>query len=210
MQCRHIHDIGLSIDSILNNCVNNIKIIYIFIAMTNLYGCAQTNQRILIDPFPIEKWSIVSGSIIGVYDNGFIGRTGAQNKLSFGQFEYDDVIDDKYVVDVTIQRLSNDIDRPIEILFLGGAFGVADNSWYFYESDDHCTGWQFDNIISDMENKLSIVQNGPNISGYINEKYVGTFTIRNPVHIGKVSIYFEGEPNQPSTIIFKNFHLELL
>ncbi|MDR2443168.1 MAG: hypothetical protein LBE31_06570 [Deltaproteobacteria bacterium] len=151
----------------------------------------------------------MDGSMVWTADNSFVGNSNAaKGAYSIARYEFEKEPQMPLRLSVQYKRLTNDNDRPVELYFVGGAFGVASKNYYFYESESHWTGWQAipsKVTISDV-NRLTVLQDGRNVIGYVNNVEVARFTLeKEPV--GKVSLFFKGMPGNVSRVEFSDFSL---
>lgn len=133
----------------------------------------------------------------------FEGKEGER-----GQIVYKIPTKPSYKMDVTVERLSQDAMKYIEVNFLGGKFCINGmNQWYFYENSENRTDPVMDYNFKDKENKVSIIQENRKIITFINNQKVGEFTLANEPKIGKLSISFTAEKYQEGKIAFRDFNL---
>ena len=95
----------------------------------------------------------------------------------------------------------------MELYFPGGAFGVARDNWYLWETDSHWTGWKplpGKANLSDGVNRLSVIQDGRDVVGFINNVEVGRFTLDKDPAGARASLFFKGDPGRASNVRFSD------
>ncbi|WP_147395272.1 LamG domain-containing protein [Azospirillum cavernae] len=170
------------------------------------YYSKKPSEKASIFLKPVEQWRIEAGNIIEWKEGEFVAATGGQaSSWSYASFEYNAVLKAPYLLTVSLNRISNDTDRPVELRFIGGFFGVSEDQWYLYESEKNWTGWQRSSSINSGENNLTIIHYGQTVRGYVNGVLVGSIRLNTPNSVGKPGVFFKGDPFKRSKVAFKNF-----
>lgn len=164
-------------------------------------GKSRLNGR----PVPSKSIKAVDGSMEITSDTSFIAVSNAgESSYSVGKYEIGAAISTPLFMATRFERMTNDHNYPVELFFLGGAFGVARGSFYFYESEDHWTGWlPFPSSVKPNAGAIAIYQDGQTLTGYIDGKEVGDFTLNATPSAGKVSLFFKGAPKTASRVAFR-------
>lgn len=175
-------------------------------------GCAHA------PPTPVARvapesgaWEAVRGTIAPLGGDRYRGTSDAAlDGWSMGEFEFRRTVASRLDVSVTVRRLTRDVDRPIEIHFLGGYFATNQGgSWYIWETDDHWTGWQRSGAIRADRNTLRVQQSGRRVVGIVNGVRVGDFELATePPARGRVEVTFKGDPGTESQIELDAFRLD--
>jgi Peptidase family M23/IPT/TIG domain len=142
----------------------------------------------------------------------FLGltNTDASGAYSIGRYEYAHDLSSNITLRVTQQRVTGNAARPVEVYFLGGAFGLAFSggraSYYIYESEAHWTGW-LDTDLANVTaaNSITVEQNGQSIIVSLNGNVLDRFTLKAPVTQKRVSIFFKGNPGIEESMRFSEF-----
>jgi hypothetical protein len=117
-------------------------------------------------------------------------------------------------IEATFSRPLEDGDRPVDLHFRGGYFGVAQNKYYFWEGDGeppkaapnpHWTDWQKTNVDVHQETVIAVRQKGADLEGFIDGALVGTFKLNSPPSPGPVGIGFKSAQGKAAKVKFRNF-----
>jgi hypothetical protein len=158
---------------------------------------------------PPFAWDVLAGSVASSADGArWIGTSDAgSGEFSRGHFRFPRSVRTTVEISVRARRLSADTDRPIEIYFPGGAFGVASNGQFFFwgESDARWSGWQSNAAITNGANLIQVRQSGRHVEGYVNGVMVGTFELELEPVPAAPSVFFKGNSGQRSRIEFWDF-----
>ncbi|MEO0228007.1 MAG: PEGA domain-containing protein [candidate division WOR-3 bacterium] len=172
-------------------------------------------MRDTLNLYIVLLWRILEGSMEmrGTGENKvFVCTSNAKGgSYSFGKYEYQKTVR-FYEASLKMKRLTGDHQYPLEFFFLGGAFGFTPlgNEYYFWETDNHWTGWQYSGNIVAGENEITIKQYGRVVEAYVNGGFVGTFELQQEIGPGKVSVFFKGTPNVASQMQFRDFKIREL
>jgi murein DD-endopeptidase MepM/ murein hydrolase activator NlpD len=141
----------------------------------------------------------------------FLGYTDASNNsYSIGRFEYAQDLSSNISIEVSQKKIFGNLSRPVEVYFLGGAFGWAFSGnqayYYLYESETHWTGWIASTQFTPADfNKVSIHQAGRSIVVNVNGNELDRFELNTEVSAKRVSIFFKGDPGVKETMQFDEF-----
>lgn len=157
------------------------------------------------DAMPFE---CVAGSLEPQADGTFVATTdaGTADGFSRGHYLWREIVEGDIEVEVVAERLTGEHEMPIELAFRGGFFAVTGtSSWFLYENDHHWTGWQPTPVpVKTGWLALRVVQRGTQVSGYVDEQLVGSFTLQN-VHGRAVGVAFKARPGERGSIRFRDF-----
>jgi len=117
-------------------------------------------------------------------------------------------------IEAVFSRPLEDGDRPVDLHFRGGYFGVAQNKFYFWEGDGqppnpaapiHWTEWQQTAVDVKQETTIAVRQKGVDLEGFINGALVGTFKLNTAPPPGPVGIGFKSAKGKAAKVKFRNF-----
>ena len=121
----------------------------------------------------------------------------------------------KLRIEAKFSRPLEDGDRPVDLHFRGGYFGVAQDKYYFWEGDSapteaappnaHWTSWQPTKVDVKQESTIAVRQDGVNIEGFINGALVGTFKLNTPPTPGPVGIGFKSAKGKAAKVKIRDF-----
>ncbi len=153
----------------------------------------------------IGDWIVMAGRLQLQPDGWFVATSGGQRApFSSGNFLFNEPVESPYVLTVTARRPDN-LDRPIEIAFLGGYFAVAGTDHYFWEREGHWTDWVRNTHPAAEEYRIIVVQEGARVTAYVNGIRVGQFVLEDPVTATRVGMFFKAPPAQLAQMQFRDF-----
>lgn len=132
---------------------------------------------------------------------------GYADGFSRGHFVWIDALDaDAVEISAIAARLTEDHELPIEIAFQGGFFGVTGTSrFYLWESATHWTGWiDTPSPTRTSENELRVVQQGRDVSAFVNHQLAGTFRLDARPKDRTVGLFFKGHAGRISRARFRD------
>jgi len=117
-------------------------------------------------------------------------------------------------IEVKFSRPVEDSDRPVDLHFRGGYFGVAQDKFYFWEGDSeppvsqpnpHWTDWQQTKVDIHQETTIAVRQKGAELEGYINGALVGTFKLNTAPTAGLVGVGFKSAKGKSAKVKIRDF-----
>ena len=118
-------------------------------------------------------------------------------------------------IEVKFSRPLEDADRPVDLHFRGGYFGVAQDKYYFWEGDGeppkpagpnpHWTDWQQTKVDVRQETTIAVRQKGADLEGYINGALVGTFKLNATPTPGPVGVGFKSAKGKSAKVKIRDF-----
>lgn len=118
-------------------------------------------------------------------------------------------------IELTFSRPLEDADRPVDLHFRGGYFGVAQDKYYFWEGDSepprpappnpHWTDWQQTKVDVRQETTIAVRQKGAEVEGYINGALVGTFKLNAAPTPGPVGVGFKSIKGKSAKVRLRDF-----
>lgn len=152
-------------------------------------------------------WVTAAGQLRGDGScNTLRATSGPGGSWSYGRYDLRQPVGTNLAIEVTFRRVTSDHDRPMEVYFRGGAFGLTSlGTWYFYEGEDHWTGWQRNDAIQREENVVVVRQEGRRVRARVNRVLIGEFELNTEPVRGQVSVFFKGAPDMASEIEFRDF-----
>lgn len=181
------------------------------LTLTDVAGNARRIESPCGPPPPhVGPFVCIAGSIESAGDAHALIATsdaGTSNGFSRGHYLSRHVIDGDIEISVDAERLTDEHEMPIEIAFRGGFFAVTGtSSWFLYEHDRHWTGWQPTPVaVGPGVVSLRVVQRGQHVTGYIDERLVGSFTLQNTAQGRAVGLAFKARPSSLGRVRFTNF-----
>ena len=155
-----------------------------------------------------SPWQLLYGTMVENSEGTLLlGTNAAPKEYSEVGIEHRDEIAPSLEFSVKGARLSADADRPLDLCFLGGCFGVApaSHSYYFWGTDQSFSGWHRSDAITNGVNAVRIRQRGREIRA--NEQFVAAFTLKADPKRGHITLRAKGAPGQVSRIEYSNFKL---
>ncbi len=178
---------------------------WMFLDPTRLDGADCATIRGGAAPAERLLWRAVAGTIDQDDGNRIVATSNAgAGSWSYARIELDRAVGYDMEVSATLQRLTDDRDRPIEIYFPGGAFGVANGNWYFYENEAHWTGWQNHSAITTDRNRVRVVQHDRHVTAWVNGQHVAEFDLIDLPARPVVALFFKGAPGFASRVQYSD------
>jgi hypothetical protein len=170
----------------------------------------------LICDVKITDFTVQAGAITTSPDNcgKFIAYSNASaGPYSTGKFEYNKDFSNQISIDAKFKKISGNAIRPMEIYFLGGAFGWTasgqQSHYYFYESETHWSGWLDSNLFNlNDSNRVTVNQTGQSVTVSINGVELATYVLNAAVTQKRVSVYFKGDPGVQESIEFEQLSVK--
>lgn len=153
-------------------------------------------------PAPTDGWLAFQGTLqtLGNWTFRAAAAAGTQAKL---EYQKDCLSPEKAPVSINLRlrRITADTSLPIEIRFFGGGFSIKNGYYSIYESDNP-TSWKPIAIDTAKANQYSIEQQGRNVSVYINEKLIETFSLKSAPPGGRISLILKAPASSGVEIEF--------
>ncbi len=115
-------------------------------------------------------------------------------------------------IEVRFSRPLEDADRPVDLHFRGGVFGVAQNKYYFWDGDTepappvpHWTDWQQTKVDAQQETVIAVRQKGTDLEGFINGALVGTFKLNAAPPAGAIGVGFKSAQGKAAKVKIRDF-----
>lgn len=117
-------------------------------------------------------------------------------------------------IEVKFSRPLEDADRPVDLHFRGGVFGVAQDKYYFWDGDTeptpptpHWTDWQQTKVDIQQETTIAVRQKGADLEGFINGALVGTFKLNATPSAGTVGVGFKSAKGKAAKVKIRDFSI---
>jgi len=196
-----------------------IKVTLVLAASVALGGC--TGNKASTSGSCPSEWTVLRGTQEADSSNcaTFIG-TSAEVNPSFDWWgaSFDRKASPKGTslkIEAKFSRPLDDGDRPVDLHFRGGYFGVAQDKYYFWEGDTepekpapanaHWTQWQATKVDVGQETTIAVRQKGADLEGFINGALVGTFKLNVTPAPGPVGIGFKSASGRAAKVKLRDF-----
>lgn len=164
-------------------------------------------------PLALSDFEVTSGELSeGARCGEFIGISASKvSTFSYAEFRRREPVTAPYRVQVTVQRLSADSGRSVELHILGGIVLLKDGAYALYatEAEFARSGWQpLPSLRLHEPTHVEVIQSEHHVVLRIDGRFVERWSHASVPRSGRVGIAFKGMPDYRARIWFGGLRVD--